>query len=302
MGALDRAVAASLPLIPRGIVGWAARPYIAGESVDDAVATVRGLMAEGAMATVDVLGEAVETEVAAEATVAAYVEVLDRIAAEGLDANVSVKLTGLGFDLDPALAEENLRRIVRRAEETGSFVRIDMEGSSMTDATLAIYERLRTDHDALGVVLQAMLKRTRRDVARLVPFDANVRVVKGIYVEPEEVAFQGRRIVQDNFMAVVEGLLSAGCTVAIATHDPELVERSVDAVGRLGVPRERYELQMLLGVAPGLRRELLAAGHRLRVYVPFGRAWYEYSVRRLRENPAMAGHVLRSFFAADRAG
>ena len=294
MGLLDAAVATALPLLPRALVGRFARPYIAGETLDRAALVVQSLMDEGAMATLDVLGEEVSSAEEASALADAYAEALALISERDLDSNVSVKLSGLGFRLDPSMAEASLRRLVALAGDLGNFVRIAMEDSSMTDGTLEVYRRLRADHDNLGVVLQASLHRTLEDAERLVPLGVNARVVKGIYVEPEHIALRGRRVVQDAFMALVETLLAGGCYVAIATHDRELVERSLDLVERLGLDRDRYEMQMLLGVAPALRRELLEAGHRLRVYVPFGAAWHAYSVRRLRENPAMAGHVLRA--------
>lgn len=300
MSVLDRTIVAMMPLVPRFIVGRVARPYIAGETLDDGVRTVRELMDEGCMATMDVLGEEVTRPEETETFTAHYLEVLNRIAFEGLDANISVKLSALGQSVDPALCESNIRRVLDKAREYGNFVRLDMEDSSTTDRTLDLYRKLRETYDRVGVVLQSMLRRSMDDVRSLIPMDVNVRVCKGIYVEPVAVAYKDRQEVRDHFMEMAEALLGAGCRVGIATHDRQLVERSHELIARLGLDRDAYEFQMLLGVEPALRREIVATGHRLRVYVPFGEAWYAYSTRRLKENPAVAGHVFRNIFSFNR--
>jgi len=246
------------------------------------------------MATVDVLGEEVSERSRAERAVDDYLGVLAAIAAEKLDANVSIKPTMFGLKIDEGLCRRNVERLVAAAKEQGTFVRIDMEDRTTTDATLRIYRHLHERYGNVGVVLQAYMRRTLRDVEELPSSGANVRICKGIYVEPREVAWKGFDTVRAAFVAALDKLLASGVYVGIATHDEYLVAAAVALLDRHRVPRERYEFQMLLGVEDGLRRILVAGGHRLRVYVPFGEDWYLYSLRRLRENPAIAGHVTRA--------
>ena len=294
MRTFDRAVAASLPLVPRTLVRRFADRYMAGETLEDAVATVRRLNSQDTMATVDVLGEFIRVPEEAEATTTAYERVLDAIAAEGLDANISVKLSGLGMELDDALADRMLARVLAAAERHDIFVRIDMEHSGLTDRTLRLYRGLReAGHEQIGVVLQAYLRRTMDDVRALADLAPSVRVVKGIYIEPEEIAYKDPAAINGNYVRVVDRLLASGSHVAVATHDRSLIDEVLALLERRAVSRERYEFQMLLGVAEDVRRRLASAGHRVRVYVPFGDAWYAYSVRRLKENPSIAGYVAR---------
>ena len=294
MRTFDRAVAASLPLVPRTLVRRFADRYMAGETLEDAVATVRRLNSQDTMATVDVLGEFIRVPEEAEATTTAYERVLDAIAAESLDANISVKLSGLGMELDDALADRMVARVLAAAERHDIFVRIDMEHSGLTDRTLRLYRGLReAGHEQIGVVLQAYLRRTMDDVRALADLTPSVRVVKGIYIEPEEIAYRDPAAINGNYVRVVDRLLAAGSHVAVATHDRSLIDEVLALLERRAVPRERYEFQMLLGVAEDVRRRLASAGHRVRVYVPFGDAWYAYSVRRLKENPSIAGYVAR---------
>jgi proline dehydrogenase len=294
MHTFDRAVAASLPLVPRTLVRRFADRYMAGETLEDAVATVRRLNSQDTMATVDVLGEFIRVPEEAEATTTAYERVLDAIAAESLDANISVKLSGLGMELDDALGDRMVARVLAAAERYDIFVRIDMEHSGLTDRTLRLYRRLReAGHDQIGVVLQAYLRRTMDDVRALADLTPSVRVVKGIYIEPEEIAYKDPAAINGNYVRVVDRLLAAGSHVAVATHDRSLIDEVLAILERRAVPPERYEFQMLLGVAEDVRRRLASAGHRVRVYVPFGDAWYAYSVRRLKENPSIAGYVAR---------
>jgi proline dehydrogenase len=290
---LNSLLARTLPFVPRPIVRRFASRYVAGETLDDAVATVRRLNGEGCLATLDVLGEDVVRVSETEETVAEYRRALDAIAAHGLDANISVKLTALGLKLDPARCREQFGRILEDAGARGIFVRIDMEDSSVTEETIRIYEESVRSNDRVGLVLQAYLRRSRDDARRAAARRANVRVCKGIYIEPPEIAYQGRQEIRDNFAALVDALLEAGSHVGIATHDEWVVARALATIARLSLAREAYEFQMLLGVGGDLRRRLIGAGHRLRVYVPYGRSWYAYSLRRLKENPAIAGHVLK---------
>lgn len=289
----DRLVVGTLPFVPKPVVRAVARRYVAGETLEDAVRTVRELEAEGAMATIDVLGEAVTRREQTEATRDEYLRVLDAIVANRLPANVSVKPTALGLSIDPQLIRENCRAICRKAAESGTFVRIDMEDSPYTEPTLRLALELKEEFPHVGVVVQAYMRRTLRDMDRLVAARMNVRICKGIYVEPRELAFKDRLVVIENYAAIVEKHLSAGCYAGIATHDEACVQRALATIDRLKLTPDRYEFQMLLGVDPLLRRTLLSAGHRLRVYVPYGRDWYKYSLRRLKENPSIARHTVR---------
>jgi proline dehydrogenase len=290
VGLLDHVVVRLLPAVPRRVVQRVSAPYIAGPTLTDARRVVASLNAEGKLATVDVLGEEITRPEEARAIADAYRQVLAAIEDDRLEATVSVKLTALGLKLDLALARELLEDVVRDASRRGIFVRIDMEDSSCTDDTLALYRELRAAGlDGVGIVLQAALRRTLADVADLAGLRPRVRLCKGIYVEPASVAFRDDDVIRRCFVASLEALLAAGCHVGVATHDEVLIRAALDRLG--GLPRTAYELQMLLGVRERRASELVAAGHPLRVYVPFGRRWYEYSLRRLQENPKVAGYV-----------
>ena len=291
MTALDRAIVWLLPAVPKLVVRRLSSRYIAGPSQDDAVRVVCRLNAKGKLATVDVLGEEITSADEARAITGQYHDLLARIDEEGLDANVSVKLTGLGLELDLDVCRENLEAVVVDAAARGNFVRIDMEDSSTTDRALELYRALRVQGlENVGVVLQSYLRRTESDLAGL----DNVRLCKGIYVEPEALAFQNDTEIRANFVRCLEALVEQGAYVGIATHDEHLVDEALRIVR--GLPPERYEFQMLLGVRPDRADELIAAGHRLRVYVPYGTHWYQYSVRRLQENPKLAGYVAADLY------
>ena len=310
MSALDRLLVSTLPLVPRFIVGRVASRYVAGATLDDALRVVGELNRQGAMATIDLLGEEVSERGKALAAVDEYLRVFAAIHERGLDSNVSIKLTLLGLKVDESFCRDNVDTIAAAARSRGNFVRIDMEDSSCTDATLRIYRELQARHGNLGVVLQAYMRRTLGDIADLQPgapqgaqgargaqAGANVRLCKGIYVEPRRIAWKGHDTVRANFVRALEKLIETGAYPAIATHDEFLAAAATALIDRHGLRREQYELQMLLGVDQELREILIAAGHRLRVYVPYGRDWYPYSIRRLRENPEVARHVLRALVA-----
>jgi len=266
--------------------------YIAGTTLAEACASVRELNSQGKDATLDVLGEEVTLREEAAGLRDAYHRALVTIAEDDLGSNISVKLTALGLKLDAGLCRSNLTALVEEASRVGNFVRIDMEDSSTTSETLALYRGLREDgQDNLGVVLQAALKRTLDDIDALGDLRPNVRVCKGIYVEPSEIAYQEDETIRLNFLDALEALLDLGSYVAIATHDDWLIGEALALVERRDLGRDDYEFQMLLGVRPELGDELVREGHHLRVYVPFGRRWYEYSIRRLQENPKLAGYV-----------
>jgi proline dehydrogenase len=288
---LDKTLVRLLPVVPRPFVQLFSAPYIAGATLDDAVATVRDLNVEGKLATIDVLGEEITREDESRAIAQAYCDVFEAIAHESLDSNVSVKPTALGLDLSYDLCREHLEAILRAAG--GNFVRIDMEDSSTTSDTIRLYRELREDgHDNVGIVLQAYLRRTLDDVRSLADLAPNIRLCKGIYVEPPSIAFTDYDAVRANFVATLDALLAAGAYVAVATHDEWLIGEALRRVD--GMERGDYEFQMLLGVRERRATELVRDGHRLRVYVPFGKQWYEYSLRRLQENPGMAGTIARA--------
>jgi proline dehydrogenase len=292
MAVLDRALVRLLPAVPRAVVRHISSRYIAGPELADATATVRALNKQRKLATIDVLGEEITNEEETHAIAAAYEEVFAEIDRRHLDSNISVKPTALGLELDLTLCKRNLQRLLQRARVRGNFVRIDMEDATTTDATLAIYRELRqAGFDDVGVVLQASLKRTLADVGELADLKPNVRVCKGIYVEAPDIQFRDFHAVQTSFVSIVEALFDAGCYVAIATHDDWLLEAGKRIVAERSLPPDAYEFQMLLGVRPQLGDALVAQGHRLRIYVPFGSHWYEYSLRRLQENPSIAGYI-----------
>lgn len=287
---LDSAIVRMLPAVPKPVVRRLSSRYIAGPSLDDARRTVARLRAEGKLSTVDVLGEEISRADEAEGIADGYLEVLAALEADGAEVNVSVKLTGLGLNLDLELCRRHLEAVVRDAASRGGFVRIDMEDSGTTDDTLRLYRELReAGLDNVGVVLQSRLRRTVADVAALADLRPSVRLCKGIYLEPPTIAFQDDESVRASFVATLEALLAAGCYVGVATHDEWLLGESLRRLE--GLAPEEYELQMLLGVREERATQLVREGHRLRVYVPFGRRWYEYSLRRLQENPSIAGYV-----------
>jgi len=301
---LDRAIVRVLPAVPRPIVRKISERYIAGAELADACRVVKRLNGEGKMATIDVLGEEIKSREEALEIVRAYHDTFEAIEQEGLDSNVSVKLTGLGLKLDYELCRANLETVVRHAAESGNFVRIDMEDSSCTSDTLRMYRELReAGLDNVGIVLQAYLRRTIRDVRALAPLRPSVRLCKGIYIEPPLIAYRDFEAVRKNFVLCLQELLHAGCYVGIATHDKWLISEGLRLVGEHGLTREQYELQMLLGVTEPAADRLVRDGHRLRIYVPFGEQWYSYSLRRLQENPKIAGYIaadtVNRLFGAD---
>ena len=301
MSLFDWLIGVSIPLVPKPIVRRIAAPYIAGESLDDQLATIRELNEQGFMVATSILGEFVARKEESEEAVAQYEEVLVAIAEQQLDSNIHVKSTHLGLQLDKQFCYENIRHLLAVAGESGNFVRIDMEDSPTTDDTLEMHGRLQQEFDNVGVVIQACMRRSLADVRKLVEIRANVRLCKGIYIEPRRIAYLDREVIRRNYSMLLEELLGGGCYVGIATHDEWLVQDALRIVHRLGVEPSRYEFQMLHGVDPELRRIIHGAGHRLRVAVPFGPSWYPYSVRRLRKNPRIARYVLRALLSGDRA-
>jgi len=293
MSLFSRLVVLTLPVVPKFLVRRVARRYVAGESRDEAFEVIGRLNESGAEATLDLLGEEVTDRRKATAAVEEYVRLFDEIESRGVDSNVSIKLTMLGLEIDEAFCRDNVDRIAAAAAGHGNFLRIDMEDRTTTDATLRIYHELQPRHGNLGVVFQSYMRRTLDDIAGLPRVGGNVRLCKGIYIEPRTAAWKGYDTVRRNFVAALDKLMRQGVYVGIATHDEYLVCAARELIDRHQLTRDQYEFQMLLGVDEELRRVLLAEGHRLRVYVPYGRDWYAYSIRRLRENPEVARHIIR---------
>jgi proline dehydrogenase len=293
-----RVLIGAMQFVPEPVAWRFSKRYIAGTDLPDALKTVRMLNNLGCSATIDVLGEDSASEERVKAAHDRYVEALDGIEAASLDCNVSVKLSDMGLRFDVERCTEVMSTLVTRAGDHGNFVRIDMEDSSVTSVTLDIFRNLREQFDNVGVVIQSCLRRSEGDVAELLSEGpTNVRVCKGIYIEPEAIAFQDPDDIRISFQNILQQLLEGGAVrVGIATHDPALIAHAKDTIRKLDIAKDRYEFQMLLGVAEHLRKELVEEGHPLRVYVPFGELWFKYSMRRLAENPHIAGHIVRNLF------
>ncbi len=302
MAFLSTVIARSIPFIPKPVVGYFAKPYIAGESLADGVRVVKDLNARGIMATMDVLGESVSSREESLDMRRQCEEVLHTIHREKLDSNLSIKPTQMGLTLDTDFCEENVRVLCEIAKGYGNFVRIDMEDHPTTDATLRMYRNLRRDFRGhVGTVIQSYMRRSESDITTLLDEDVtNLRLCKGIYVEPESVAFKGREEVRENYKALLRLILRRGGYPGIATHDDPLLQDALALVKELGLPASAYEFQMLLGVRPQTRDAIVAAGHRMRVYVPFGKQWYAYSTRRLKENPNVAMHIVKAILGLNK--
>jgi proline dehydrogenase len=296
MHLLNKLVVATLPAVPKPVVRQFANRYIAGETLGDAIRTVRQLNAEGVCATLDVLGEDITVREDAVVSRRQSIEVLEAITREKLDSNLSIKLTSLGLKLGLDFCTENVREILKVAAREKIFVRFDMEDSSCTTDTIAIFRTLHREFPGTGIVLQSYMRRTEEDARVLTAEKVGFRLCKGIYREAPEIAFQDRGEVQQNFLRVLEQMLRGGSYVGIATHDTVLVDGALKLIADLRLTKEQYEFQMLLGVRPELRRRLVRDGYKVRLYVPFGGHWYGYSVRRFKENPEIAGYVFRALF------
>ncbi len=270
--------------------------FVAGETVDEAVEAIRAINAAGASASFDHLNESVASVEETEAEVREYRQILARIDETGIDSNVSIKLTQFGLEIDPELAYRNARAVVAEAAERGNFVRVDMEQSSVTQVTIDIFKRLRAefDLDTVGIVLQSYLRRTYADAEELVKIPARIRICKGAYNEPPEVAFPDKKDTDDNYVRVMKLLLSSGVYHGIATHDERMIEATVNHASSAGIGKEAFEFQMLYGVRRDLQVQLARDGYRMRVYVPYGKHWYPYFMRRLAERPANVWFVMKN--------
>ena len=272
--------------------------FIAGENIDQAVAAIRDLNAHGCSASFDHLNESVGSAAETEAEVREYLDVLARIHDTGIDSNVSIKLTQFGLEIDPELAYRNARRVVDDAARRGNFVRVDMEGSNATQGTIDIFKRLRAEFglNDVGIVIQSYLYRTLDDARALLKIPARIRLCKGAYNEPPDVAYPDKKDVDDNYVRVMQLLLASGVYHGIATHDPKMIDATIDFAQREGVGKDAFEFQMLYGIRRDLQDQLARDGYRMRVYVPYGKHWYPYFMRRLAERPANIWFVLKNMF------
>ncbi len=270
--------------------------FVAGETIDEAVDFIRELNAEGCSASFDHLNESVANPAEAEAEVTEYRQILSRIDETGINSNVSIKLTQFGLELDPELAYKNARAVVEDAARRGNFVRVDMEASNVTQQTIDIFKRLRAEFglNDVGIVLQSYLRRTYADAQELIKLPARIRICKGAYNEPAEVAFPDKKDVDENYVSVMELLLSSGTYHGIATHDPKMIDATIAFSQREGISKESFEFQMLYGIRRDLQRQLAKDGYKMRVYVPYGKHWYPYFMRRLAERPANIWFVLKN--------
>ncbi len=297
MNLANRSVLSSLQLLPKSLVKRFAMRYIAGEGLDDAVRVVKNIHSKQMTATLDVLGENVATREESLGAVREAEEVLHSIHRNHLDANLSIKLTQFGLKIDPEFCHSNVKRLLKIASGYQNFVRIDMEDSTTTDQTLELYGRLRSEgFENVGVVIQANMRRSEEDVRRLVSMKANIRLCKGAYIEPEAIAWKGKEEIRLQYLNLLKLLLRGACYVGIATHDDSLIGGAYRTIQEMNLQKSAYEFQMLHGVRMKLRDKIVADGHRLRVYVPFGRSWYAYSIRRFKENPQMVRYILRALF------
>src|SRR5215203_2794829 len=288
MGVVDKAIANSVVIISLPIVKKISSRYIAGETLEEAVCTIRDLNKEGCVATIDLLGESTETKADAAAKLRDYEKVVDALDEHDLKSGISVKLTGLGLTLNEELCRANLEEIIEYAAERKRFVRVDMEDSPHTEATLQIVHDMHERHENTGAVLQAYMRRSIEDVQNIIESGFSVRLCKGIYDEPRSIAFKDFQTVRQNYIFLLEELLRGGVYVGIATHDEFLIWHALRLIHQLEVPEDRYEFQMLLGVDEELRSILTGSGHKLRVYIPFLDAWKAYSRTRPNDSPDLA--------------
>ncbi len=300
MGIINKIIVGTLPIVPRGIVRKFANKYIAGDKVEDAVTTAKKLNDKGIMGTIDVLGEDVFNKEDARRATAECLDVLDAIDKNNLNANQSIKLTSLGLKIDHDFCLGNITEIMTKAKSLNIFVRIDMEDSTCTDETIRLFEEANNFYPNSGIVLQSYLRRTYDDAARLIEKGTNFRLCKGIYIEPAEIAFKEKQEVRDSYLRILRLMLEKGAYVGIATHDEFLIDGAYNLIDELKISNDKYEFQMLLGVRENMRDKILKDGHRVRVYIPFGTHWYQYSIRRFKENPQMAGYVVKSILTGGK--
>ncbi len=272
--------------------------FVSGEEVEDGLGAVRKVNSEGAIATLDHLGEEVSEPGEAIAATEVYLNALDQINNDGVDTNVSVKPTQVGLKIDKKLCEQNFAKIIERARKYDNFVRMDMEGSDCTQETLEVFESLRKKYDNVGIVIQSYLYRSERDVDEVLKLGGRIRLCKGAYKEPKEIAFPKIQQVDESLVKLMQKMLLSGIYHGIATHDEKLIEKTKEFAQKNKIPRESFEFQLLYGIRTELRHRLVKEGYNVRVYIPFGRQWYPYFMRRLAERPANLFFFLKNFFRA----
>jgi proline dehydrogenase len=299
---LNKMIAGLLPHMPKKLVWMFSKEYIAGETLEEAIVNAKKLNAEGILTTIDILGEFITTLDEARANKEEYLEVIEAAEKAGVEGNYSLKPTFFGLLLDKDVAYQHIREVVAKAASYNNFIRVDMEDSPCTDMEIELYRKLKDEFPGnVGLVVQAYLKRTHQDIEDMKDINdpehpVNLRVCKGIYIEPEEIVYENYHQINSNFLADVEYMFQQGMYPAIATHDLPVVEGSYKLIEKYKVSKDKYEFQMLYGVTPALRKSIMDKGHRMRVYVPFGKQWFGYSTRRLKENPKMAGVVIKALF------
>lgn len=300
MGLFNQIIIKTMPIVPKSVVHLFAKKYIAGDTLQDAVQVTKNLESIGGMSTIDVLGEFVTEKKRAIHEKDQAKDVVQAIKSNSLKSYLSLKPTSLGLDIDEEFAYSNIKEVLEFAKKNDIFVRLDMENSPYTTKTLNLYKRYRDEgFDNVGFVIQAYMKRSFDDVSSLLSYKPSIRLCKGIYNEDPSIAYKGFTEIQDNYKKLLDLMLDNDLYVGIATHDEELLVYALDQLEKRKTAKERYEFQMLLGVRENRRDEIIKAGHRLRVYVPYGADWYGYSTRRLKENPKMAGHIVKSIFGID---
>jgi len=294
---VNKLIVKTVELMPKSLVRVFSNRYIAGDSLKDGVAFVQKLNSQNILATMDVLGEAITTHEEAIQAKSECIEVIDAIEKYQLLANVSIKPSQMGILLDEEFCFKQVSEIVEKAAANKNFVRLDMEDSTTTDRIINLHNRLKEHHKNVGVVVQACLRRTLDDVKVLNATGTNYRLCKGIYIEPEKIAYRGKQEIRDNYLAILREMLTNGNYVGIATHDDYLLQNALKMIEELGISKDKYEFQMLLGVKEDLRDKINKQGHKVRIYVPFGEHWYQYSIRRLQENPQVAWDIFKNLFS-----
>jgi proline dehydrogenase len=300
---INKLIANMVPLMPKKLVWIFSKSYIAGETIEDAVRASKKLNEQGIKVTIDVLGEFITKLEQAEANKNEYIELIDEVEKANIDGNYSLKPTSFGLLMDEEVCYQHIREIVAKAASYNNFVRVDMEDSPCTDMEIKLFRRLKAEFPKnVGLVFQAYLKRTLQDIKDLSDLHSeetpiNYRVCKGIYVEPAEIAYKGYQEVVDHFLEDLDFMMENGMYPGIATHDKPVVEGAYKLLEKHNVSKDMYEFQMLYGVTPGLRKSIVDKGHAMRVYVPFGKDWFGYSTRRLKENPKMAMHIVKAIFS-----
>ncbi|MDY0083858.1 MAG: proline dehydrogenase family protein [Ignavibacteriaceae bacterium] len=300
MEAINHLIVKMVQLMPKPVVGFFSKKYIAGVTLQSAVDYVKKLNSKGILATMDVLGESVASKEESIRCKNEAIEVLEAIQQNKLKANLSIKPTQMGLAIDEEFAYQQILEIIKKADEYKNFVRIDMEDSPFTDKTINVYKRIYQDYKNVGIVIQSYMRRSYDDVITLNKIGTNYRLCKGIYVESASIAYKDKQEVRNNFLKLLDAMFKDGNYVGIATHDKYLIDEAYKRIKEKNVLKDNFEFQMLLGVREDLRDKINADGYKIRIYVPFGKDWYAYSVRRLKENPSVAGHIAKSFLTFGR--